>query len=189
MRKGVPECAQRSKIMIVSRTEITERIPRRFVTDVHSDPKSFDPQGQLPDVEIDQETNRAAGELEVREILCLMDCSQFLHGLHNNHGVFDQQVNPVTAIESHTLVNHGQDLLAFHLELLLPQFVGEARVIGRFEQPGSKRPMNLDRSPDDSLCDPVDLILFDQVPLLGVSLCSSLSDLCVLCGSMIFKIS
>ncbi len=65
MRKGVPEFAQRSKIMIVSRTEITERIPRRSKTDIHSDPESFDPLGQLPDVEIDQETNRAAGELEV----------------------------------------------------------------------------------------------------------------------------
>ena len=32
---------------------------------VFSDPESFDPLGQLPDVEIDQETNRAAGELEV----------------------------------------------------------------------------------------------------------------------------
>ena len=45
--------------------EITERIPRRSATDVHSDPESFDPLRQLPDVEIDQETNRAAGELEV----------------------------------------------------------------------------------------------------------------------------
>jgi len=53
-------------------TEITERIPRRSATDVHSDPESFDP---------------------------------------------------------------------------LRQLVGEARVIGRFEQPRSKRPMNLDRSP------------------------------------------
>jgi hypothetical protein len=46
-------------------TEITERIPRRSPTDVHSDPESFDPLRQLPDVEIDHETNRAAGELEV----------------------------------------------------------------------------------------------------------------------------
>ena len=35
-----------------------ERIPRRFVSDDDSDPESFDPLGQLPDVEIDQETNR-----------------------------------------------------------------------------------------------------------------------------------
>ena len=39
-------------------TEITERIPRRSVSDGHSDPESFDPLRQLPDVEIDQETNR-----------------------------------------------------------------------------------------------------------------------------------
>ena len=38
--------------------EITERIPRRSVSDGHSDPESFDPLRQLPDVEIDQETNR-----------------------------------------------------------------------------------------------------------------------------------
>ncbi len=38
-------------------TEITERIPRRSATDVHSDPESFDPLGQLPDVEVYQETN------------------------------------------------------------------------------------------------------------------------------------
>jgi hypothetical protein len=123
---------------------------------------------KLPDVEIDQETNRAAGELEIRENLCLMDHSQFLYGLQlDDHSVFDQQVNPVTAIESHPLVNHWQFLLLFHLEPLLPQFVGEARVIGRFEQPRSKRPMNLDRSPDDSLCDPVDLIPFDDIPCFG----------------------
>ena len=45
--------------------ENTERIPRKSATDIHSDLESFDPLGQLPDVEIDQETNRAAGELEV----------------------------------------------------------------------------------------------------------------------------
>src|SRR5271166_5773584 len=50
-------------------------------------------------------------------------------------------------------------------------------------------PENLDRSPDDSLCGPVDLILFDHVSLLRVSPCSSLSDLCVLCGSLIFMSS
>src|SRR5271157_5918298 len=36
------------------------------------------------------------------------------------------------------------------------------------------------------LCDPVDLILFSHVPFLRASPCSSLCDLCVLCGSMIF---
>ena len=35
-----------------------------------------------------------------------MDRSQFLPGLQlDNHGVFDQQVNPGTAIESHPLIN------------------------------------------------------------------------------------
>ncbi len=38
--------------------EITERIPRRSATDVHSDPESFDPLRQLPDVEVYQEANR-----------------------------------------------------------------------------------------------------------------------------------
>ena len=121
-------------------TEITQRIPRRSVSDVPSDPESFDPLRQLPAVEIDQETNRAAGELEVSENLCLMDRSQFRHGHQlDNHGVFEQQVNPGTAIESHPLGNHRQDLLSFHLEPLLPQLVSEARVIGRFEQSRSKR--------------------------------------------------
>jgi hypothetical protein len=46
-------------------TEITEEIPRRSETDVYSNPESFDPLGQLPNIKIDQETNRTAGELEV----------------------------------------------------------------------------------------------------------------------------
>ena len=49
------EFAQGSKKLNVSRTE---RIPRGSATDVHSDPQSFDPLRQLPDVEIYQETNR-----------------------------------------------------------------------------------------------------------------------------------
>jgi hypothetical protein len=65
MRKEVPEWAQQSNIMNVSRTENTERKPRGSASDVDSNPESFYPLGQLPNVGIDQETNRAAGELEV----------------------------------------------------------------------------------------------------------------------------
>jgi len=46
--------------------------------------------------------------------------------------------------------------------------------------------MNLDRSPDDSLRDPVDLTALNQVHFLGVFLSSSLRDLCVLGGFVIF---
>ncbi len=62
-------------------TEITERISRKFALDVHSDPEAFDPLGQLPDVEMDQETSRAAGELELQKNLGFMDRDQFQHSL------------------------------------------------------------------------------------------------------------
>jgi hypothetical protein len=79
------------------------------------DPESLDSLNQLPDVEIDEQTNRAARELEVWENLCLVDRGHFLDGLQfDDDGVFDQQVNPLPAIERHPLVHHGQFLLAFN---------------------------------------------------------------------------
>ena len=48
---------------------------RRTETDLHSDPQSFDPVGQLPNVEIDQQSNRATSELEIREKLRPIDWS------------------------------------------------------------------------------------------------------------------
>ena len=114
--------------------ERIERIPFSSATGVHSDSESLDPLCQLPDVEVDQKTNRASRELEVGENLRLMDRKQFLHGLQlDDHGLFDQQVNPVTTIESHSFVSHWQFLLSFHPEPLLLQFVGSKCCIDKFE--------------------------------------------------------
>ena len=46
------EISHASKILNVSRTEITERIPGRSVRGIHSDLRPFDPPGQLADVDL-----------------------------------------------------------------------------------------------------------------------------------------
>ena len=48
---------------------------RRTETDLSSDPQSFDPVSQLPNLEIDQQSNRATSEFEIREKLRIMDWS------------------------------------------------------------------------------------------------------------------
>ncbi len=54
--------------------------------------------------------------------------------LHNN-GIFHQQVNTITTIQSHVAVDHGQGLLTLNPEPFLNQLILQACLIRRLQKP------------------------------------------------------
>ena len=94
------------------RTRWTRRRTQRFVWFQLVD-HSLDAGLEVPDVEVDEQANVAAGELEIRKQLSLVDwldpadCFQ----LHNNFP-FDQQVDSIPSVEPYAFVHDGKALLA-----------------------------------------------------------------------------
>jgi hypothetical protein len=73
--------------------------------------------------------------------------------LHLNHDfVLHNQISPIPALKLYGAVYERHSLLPLHIKSSLFEFIGETSLISRFQRPGPKLAMNLDRCPDDLVC-------------------------------------
>jgi hypothetical protein len=77
------------------------------------------------------------------------------------------KLHPITAVQSHLLVHYRQPFLRFDLEPLLAEFVGQAGLVGGFQQCRTAMPMNLDCGTDNAACDLIDLSVSSMLGDLG----------------------
>jgi len=111
------------------------------------------------DVEVNDKADYATGELEIRKQLGLVNRQYLVNRLEfNNDGIFDQQINPITAVNVYAPIDQRKGLLSLHRQALFSQFKSEARLIRGFQESGSKLAMNPNSRPDNLLRQLVDLI-------------------------------
>ena len=72
----------------------------------------------------------------------------------NNDFIGDDHIGSVSTLDSLRFVDDRQDDLPSEWDVLKTEFMAEARLIGRFEQSGTKLAMNLNRGADDLTCQP-----------------------------------
>jgi hypothetical protein len=78
----------------------------------------------------------------------------FFHGLDlDDHLVFHDHVCPIANLQMYVLVDQWDGLLADNAQAALPQFVGQKRFVGRFQQTGAKLDVDLVCGIDDLLGD------------------------------------
>ncbi|HMO25490.1 MAG TPA: hypothetical protein PKB10_04410, partial [Tepidisphaeraceae bacterium] len=102
------------------------------------------------DIEVEDQSDRPAAESEIGQELGVMDRCKFLDGFHLNHDRrFDEQIDPIAAIEGHSLVDDGQRAFSDEVDLTMLKLMTETPRISGFQQPRSQLPMHLDRSTND----------------------------------------
>src|SRR5580698_236808 len=74
--------------------------------------------------------------------------------------VLHEQIETITAIQSHIFVKHSQRDLLVDPQSAVAQLENQASLIGRFKQSRPNRLMYLDHSPNDLPCDLVEPVLF-----------------------------
>lgn len=102
------------------------------------------------DLPIQQESERAAAELEIRQQLRLVDGQNLIDGLVlDNDAVRDAEVDAEAGLDVDTVVADREVELALRLESALPEFIDHALLVGGFQQTGPERGMNFDSGIDD----------------------------------------
>jgi hypothetical protein len=102
------------------------------------------------DVEIDQQTATDPGQSHVGQHLRGKDVVQLVDGLQFHDDLaFDQQIQPITAVENDAPKRDGNRFLPFHSEAGFCQQMLEARLVCRFQHPRPQLPMDGDRRTDD----------------------------------------
>ena len=101
---------------------------------------------QVNNVEIDQESQRAATQLEMRDQLGLMDGQERIHGLElRDDPVFDQEVDSVAHVQTNTLKLNRNRQLTGYLKPLVREHMGDARLIGALQKPWTQRSVDAKR--------------------------------------------
>ena len=86
-------------------------------------------------MEIDKQSDRHSGELQIRQQLRIMDRQQFFDGFELNHNqVFDNHIHLVAAIKLDSLVDDWQRNLSLDPKPLLNHLVSYSLLVGRFKQ-------------------------------------------------------
>jgi hypothetical protein len=105
-------------------------------------------------MEIDKQSDRHSGELQIRQQLRIMDRQHFFDGFELNHNqVFDNHIHPVAAIKLDSLVDDWQRNLSLDPKLLLNHLVSHALLVGRFKQTWTQDTVNLNSAADHRLGD------------------------------------
>jgi len=121
-----------------------------------------------PDVEVKEESDVAARELEVRQQLRFVKRGQTAHGLDfEDDLVLDQDVEAIPAVDEESVVADGLWLLALDMETASSQLEAQARLVGRLKEPRPERTVDLDCRSDD--------LLRKRIQLGGISAFSVLS--------------
>ena len=91
-----------------------------------------------------------------------------------DYGVLNEEVEPVSDIQSNVAIDYGERLLAFDFQPPISQFEYQTSLVSRLEQAWPKSLVYVDRGPDSSVSKPI------QSPFLFHY--SYLCGLCELCG-------
>jgi hypothetical protein len=96
------------------------------------------------DVEVHQETETTSGQLHIGQDLSFMDARQRIDGLDfDDYEILDDQVDAISRVELDAVIDDGQRHLPSARQATRMKLMGQTMFIGRFQQPRTKRPMNL----------------------------------------------
>jgi hypothetical protein len=101
------------------------------------------------DVEVDQQRGPEPSQAEVGQSLCRVDGQEAFDDLQLDQDFrVHHQVHPISAVERQPLVRERDRDLATKGDTSKGQLVAKARLVGRFQKPGTKPAMNLDAGSD-----------------------------------------
>src|ERR1700746_3149145 len=69
----------------------------------------------------------------------------------NHDPVFNQQIGTKSTFQFYTVINQRHSFLLSHAYTLLPEFIGKAGLISRFEQPGPQSAVDFYGCSNDSV--------------------------------------
>ncbi len=96
------------------------------------------------------------GRSQICQQLGRMDGQDLFDGFEfHQNCVLHEQIDPVTTVQLQAFVAERQMDFASESNARTAQFIADAFLICRLEQPRAQVPMNLDRSRDDPMCDPI----------------------------------
>lgn len=102
------------------------------------------------DVEIHQQADLLATELQIRDELRLEQRNHFLHGFQfDDDCIFNENVDSVAYNQFHLIVNHGQADLTQRLKPAFTKLINQTRFISRLQQSRSKPTVDFDGGGDD----------------------------------------
>ena len=97
-----------------------------------------------------------AGELEIRDQLRFVDCSEAVDRLQlDRDGILNDQVKTVSGFQFDLAVDDRQGLLAFDLQTPLRNLECKARLVSRLQQTRPERAMHLDCGANNIVRDPI----------------------------------
>src|SRR5262245_46016299 len=108
----------------------------------------------MRDVEVEQESDLVAAQLQIGDQLCGVQRQQFFNGFDfDDDAVFEQEVDSIAGVESYAAVHDRQTNLVLKLYAARHELMAETSAVRTFQQPGSERAVNLHRGFDDALRD------------------------------------
>jgi hypothetical protein len=114
----------------------------------------------LDGVEVHYESDRDVHEFHVTQELRLVDVFDAFDGLEfEKQAIFDKQITAKGLLEGKVLVGDFHRLLVRASRAPEVEFVREAFLIDRFEQPRAKRPVNINRRADGAATERVGLFV------------------------------
>lgn len=105
---------------------------------------------QAGDIEIQQKPDLFPAQLQIGNQLGFMERNHFLHGFQfDDDCVFNEDVDAVTNVEFHLVVNHRQTYLAESFKPAFSKLINQAGFISRFQKPRPEARMNLNGRSND----------------------------------------
>ena len=100
-------------------------------------------------IEIHEQTDGQSRKPQVRDHLRFVNRQQAFDRFElEQDAFFDDQIEPITAIKSHSLVVDGKRSLLFELEPALGQLGAYTCLVGGFQQSWTQMPMHFDERTD-----------------------------------------
>ncbi len=100
-------------------------------------------------IEINEKSGFDIGQFHVSQQLGLVKRKELLHSFKfENYLIFNQYINPVTAVKANSLVFNRQSLLKFKTNVLSGKLISKALFISGFQQAWAKVFMNFNRTAD-----------------------------------------
>src|SRR3546814_6756433 len=105
----------------------------------------------MHDIEVDQQSDRLLGQLQIGKQLGFVDRRDPLDRLQFHYDrVLHQQIDPVPGVDLHAVIDDGQNGLGSYLQPSPGQFVPQARLVCTLQKARSERRMHLYRRLDHS---------------------------------------
>ena len=94
-------------------------------------------------IKVDEQSNAFTTEFQIGQQLRLMHRQDRLDGLHlDDDRIFDQDVEPVSHIDSESVILHGKKLLGLECQVVSLEFQAQTLAIRAFHQSWAESGMN-----------------------------------------------